>query len=516
MSVSARLWVAFLATVLLGAVLVFQLRVIGDLAEGNTRLATISSRVSVIGAEQLNRLDLLDEHLAKYRVTGDERYAEQFALAADRFQSSFADIDTLALTAVEREPVERMGKLFGEFDAELEHLRGLAADDGPNAPDAILLERGARWIEGLRSETLALTEASREAMVSEAERSVRGAESAETTAWILAIGVLALGGIVTFTLARSVSGSLRRLAEGTHRVAEGEFGIRLSGARGREFRELEDDFNIMVERLSELERMKKDFVAGISHDLKSPLASIRMTLSVLQDELSGPLVERQRRLLELASRSSERLAGMISHLIELAQLEGSALPFHFRCVDLGRLVSGVAAEMETRFHEKEVTPVLDLPRQAQVECDAGRIAQVVQNLVENALEVAPAGSNIVIRIEDFARVSPDEGAPGAENGTGESESVRLTISDRGPGVPADLATTIFDRFVRGDRGSVGGAGLGLTICREIVEAHGGRIWVEDRPGGGSTFAFEIPRVRGPEPGVGMIPSASDVRIEVDA
>jgi signal transduction histidine kinase len=516
MSVSARLWVAFLATVLLGAVLVFQLGVIGDLAEGNTRLATISSRVSVIGAEQLNRLDLLDEHLAKYRVTGDERYAEQFALAADRFRSSFADIDTLALTAAEREPVERMGELFGEFDAELEHLGGLAADDGPKAPDAILLERGARWIEGLRSETVALTEASRAAMVLEAERSVRRAESAETTAWILAIAVLALGGIVTFTVARSVSGSLRRLAEGTHRVAEGEFGIRLSGARGREFRELEDDFNVMVERLSELERMKKDFVAGISHDLKSPLASIRMTLSVLQDELSGPLVERQRRLLELASRSSERLAGMISHLIELAQLEGSALPFHFRRVDLGRLVGGVAAEMETRFHEKEVTAVLDLPRQVQVECDAGRIAQVVQNLIENALEVAPAGSTIEIGCRRLADEPREDGEQAADGSKRHPEAVRLTVSDRGPGVPPELAPTIFDRFVRGDRGSVGGAGLGLTICREIIEAHVGRIWVEDRPGGGSTFAFQIPAVRPPEPGSETMLSGTGMRIEVDA
>ena len=516
MSVSARLWVAFLATVLLGAVLVFQLGVIGDLAEGNTRLATISSRVSVIGAEQLNRLDLLDEHLAKYRVTGDERYAEQFALAADRFRSSFADIDTLALTAAERDPVERMGELFGEFDAELEHLGGLAADDGPKAPDAILLERGARWIEGLRSETVALTEASRAAMVLEAERSVRRAESAETTAWILAIAVLALGGIVTFTVARSVSGSLRRLAEGTHRVAEGEFGIRLSGARGREFRELEDDFNVMVERLSELERMKKDFVAGISHDLKSPLASIRMTLSVLQDELSGPLVERQRRLLELASRSSERLAGMISHLIELAQLEGSALPFHFRRVDLGRLVGGVAAEMETRFHEKEVTAVLDLPRQVQVECDAGRIAQVVQNLIENALEVAPAGSTIEIGCRRLADEPREDGEQAADGSKRHPEAVRLTVSDRGPGVPPELAPTIFDRFVRGDRGSVGGAGLGLTICREIIEAHVGRIWVEDRPGGGSTFAFQIPAVRPPEPGSETMLSGTGMRIEVDA
>ncbi|MEJ2482898.1 MAG: HAMP domain-containing sensor histidine kinase [Gemmatimonadota bacterium] len=516
MSVSAKLWVAFLATVLLGAVLVFQLGVIDDLAEGSMRLATISSRVSVIGAEQLNGLDRLDEHLAKYRVTGDERYAEQFVLAADRFRSNFADIDTLALTAAERVPVDRIGVLLEEFEPALESLGEAVASDRAGTPDSILLERGARWIESLRSETLTLTEASRMAMVSEAERSIRSAESAEKTAWFLAIAVLALSGLVTFTVARSVTGSLRRLADGTHRVAEGEFGIRLSGARGPEFRELEDDFNVMVERLSELERVKKDFVAGISHDLKSPLASIRMTLSVLQDELSGPLVERQRRLVELAGRSSERLAGMISHLLDLAQLEGSALPFHFRRVELGQLVHGVVAEMETRFEEKDVTPIVELPRPLRVDCDAGRIAQVVQNLVENALEVAPAGSRIEIACERRSDPALEQESTVADSTDREAETIRLTVSDRGPGVPPELASAIFDRFVRGDRGSVGGAGLGLTICREIIEAHGGKLWVETRPGGGSRFAFQIPAVRRMEPGDETMLFGAKMKIEGDA
>lgn len=516
MSVSARLWVAFLATVLLGVVLIYQLGVIGDLAAGNTRLATISSRVSVVGAEQLSRIDRLDEHLAKYRVTGDRRYAEQFVLAADQVRSSFTDIDTLSLTPAEREPIDRIGLLYGEFEAGLDTLGQLAKGEVRGAPGSELFERGGRWIEALRSETIGLTEASREAMIAEADRSVRRAERARKTAGILALVVLTLSGLVTFTVARSISGSLRRLAAGTHRVAKGEFGTQLSGARGREFQELEDDFNVMVERLSELERMKKDFVAGISHDLKSPLASIRMTLSVLLDELSGPLVERQRRLLELASRSSERLAGMISHLLDLAQLEGSALPFHYRRVELGQLVSEVVDEMETRFVEKEVTPVLELSRDLTVECDAGRIAQVMQNLVENALEVAPARSSIEIRCEPTGRVLADVDGSASGGATGGSEAVRLTVSDRGPGVPLELAETIFDRFVRGNRGSVGGAGLGLTICREIIEAHGGRIWVDDRPGGGSAFAFEIPAERRTGPGREPALSESRVRIEVDA
>ena len=477
MSAATKLWAAFLATLLLGAVVVYQLRVIGDLAETNIRLATTAARVSAEGAEQLHRLDLLEEHLAKYRVTGDGRYVEQLLLVADRFRSAMDGIDTLVLSPDERERVVRTLDLYGEFDAGLDSLGALAAGSGRRPRDAALLDGGQQWIAALRVETAGLNQASRAAMVAAAERSVLRARKTETTAWTLALAVLAVSGLVAFTVARSITGSLRRLAAGTRRVAGGEFGTRLSGARGREFRELEGDFNVMVERLSELEQMKKDFVAGVSHDLKSPLASIRMTLSLLRDEVPGPLVERQKRLLDLATRSSERLAGMIAHLLELARLEANAVPLEYGLHDLETIVGSVVAETETRLNEKEVTPLLDCPPGLTVACDGDRIGQVVQNLLENALEVAPAGSSIEIRCESGSRV------------------VRVGVADRGPGVPPELVRTIFDRFVRGRRGSEGGAGLGLTICREIVEAHGGRIWVDERPGGGSRFTFEIPADR---------------------
>jgi signal transduction histidine kinase len=476
-SVSTKLWAAFLATLLLGAVVVYQLRVVSELADTNIRLATTSARVTVEGAEQLHRLDLLEEHLAKYRVTGDRRYVEQFLLVAGRFQSAVHGIDTLVLSPDERTRVVRTVDLYGEFGAGLDSLGTLVAGTGRITKGTALLDRGQQWIAALRAETTGLNEASRAAMVAAAEGSVLRARRTETTAWMLALAVLTISGLVALTVARSISLSLRRLAAGTRRVAQGEFGTRLSGARGREFRELEGDFNVMVERLSELEQMKKDFVAGVSHDLKGPLASIRMTLSVLRDEVPGPLVERQKKLLDLATRSSERLAGMVAHLLELARLEANAVPLEVRLHQLETIVGGVVAEMETRLNEKQVTPIVDCPPELTASCDGDRIGQVVQNLVENALEVAPAGSSIEIRCES------------------ESGTIRVGVADRGPGVPPELARKIFDRFVRGRRGSEGGAGLGLTICREIVEAHGGQIRVDDRPGGGSVFTFEIPADR---------------------
>jgi len=494
-SVSTKLWGGFLATILLGAVLIYELSVIRDLAEANQRLATISTRVAVIGTEQLYRLDQLQENSAKYRVTRDPRYAEQFVLLASRIRSTFGDLDTLSLTREEQARVDRIGSLLGRFDAVTRAFEDLV-DASEASPGAVeLAERGEGWIEDLRTETVLLTEASRAAMLEEASASARNARLAERRAWVTAALVLVLGAIVAVTVARSISRGLNRLAAGTRRVAQGEFEVRLTGSREREFRNLEADFNVMVERLSELERMKKDFLAGISHDLKSPLASIRETLRVLLDEVPGPIGERQRRLLGLADQSGERLAAMISNLLDLAQMEAQAVRYRFREDDLAGVVRGVVEEMETRFQERNVELEVTLPESLPVECDSGRMAQVVQNLIENALAVSPPGSTIQVEGSvdgESAGVATSSDDVEAVEGAG---SVVLTVADRGPGVPEDMAETIFDRFVRGNGRSATGVGLGLTICREIVTAHGGRIWVEDRPGGGSVFAFELPRVR---------------------
>jgi signal transduction histidine kinase len=241
--------------------------------------------------------------------------------------------------------------------------------------------------------------------------------------------------------------------------------------------------------------MKKDFLAGISHDLKSPLASIRETLTVLLDEVPGPLVERQRRLLQLATQSGERLSAMISNLLDLAQLEARVTQYEFAPHDLAGLVRGIVAEMETRFRERDVAAELESPESLLVECDAERMAQVVQNLIDNALAVAPGGTEIRVALSSPAGYPTSMERSKTGGDVRAMNLVRLEVGDRGPGVPEELADRIFEKFQRGEGGYSQGVGLGLTISREIVVAHDGRIWLEARPGGGSVFIVEIPVTR---------------------
>ncbi len=453
MSVSTKLWAGFAVTVLLGAVLVYDL-------------------------------------------------AEQFLLLAEDIRFSFESLDTLSLTPGERAYLERIEGLSERFGPVTRRFATALEQDRSRVYGPWAAQTGLEdWILELREETVLLTEASRAAMLEEAAASSRRAQTAERGAWLLAGFVLLFGAAATAAVARSLSSEVRRLAAGTRKVAEGDFEHRLTGAQEREFRQLESDFNLMIERLGEAEALKKDFVAAVSHDLKSPLASIQETLGLLLEEIPGPVTERQRRLLALAGKSSERLSTMISKLLELAQMEARVLRYDVRTVDLVPVVREVVEEAEPLLRDRDLGVELSLPSRAAVACDRSRIAEVAQNLLENAVKFSPRGSSIEIELTGVE-------APVGQDRADSEDAVTLVVRDRGPGIPDAEKEVVFDRFVRRDGQGGPGVGLGLTICREIVTAHAGLIWVEDRPGGGSVFAVRLPRgSRSEREGTGPGPEA---------
>jgi two-component system sensor histidine kinase GlrK len=260
-------------------------------------------------------------------------------------------------------------------------------------------------------------------------------------------------------------------------VAAGKFDHRLPSTGSDEFADLARDFNAMARQLGELDQMKKDFVSHVSHDLKGPLASTRETVHLLMEEIPGPLNDKQRRLLGLCLKSSERLSAMIGNLLDVSRMEAGMMDYTIEACDLVQLVLSSAAEFEGLAHEKKV----DLAVEAAVsaiwaECDNGRITQVIANLLENAIKFSPQAGRVVLRVE----------ASGAY--------ALLSVSDRGAGVPKESREKIFDRFHQvnpGKKITGQGVGLGLAICRKIVEAHGGTIWVEDNPLGGSVFFVKL-------------------------
>src|SRR5579864_791795 len=233
-----------------------------------------------------------------------------------------------------------------------------------------------------------------------------------------------------------------------------------------------------ITRESEAERMRSAFVATVSHELRSPLTAIAGYTDTLLT--AGPWdVETQREFLEIVAQSAAKLAGLVDNLLDAAKVEAGVLELQREPVRVERIAQQVVSQRRAlaQKHSLQLEVDSDLPL---AEADPGRVEQVLANLVDNAIKYSPEGGTITVRV-------------GLADG-----ALRISVSDQGVGVTPEQAERLFERFYRADsslRRTTRGVGLGLFICRSLVEAHGGRIWVDSKPGRGSTFWFTLPRLR---------------------
>lgn len=233
-----------------------------------------------------------------------------------------------------------------------------------------------------------------------------------------------------------------------------------------------------VTRESEAERMRSALVATVSHELRSPLTAIAGYTDTLLN--SGPWdSETEQQFLEIVAQSATKLTGLVDNLLDAAKVEAGVLRVEPEPIRLERIVEQVVSHRRALVHEHvlEVETEADLPL---ANADPVRVEQVVANLVDNAIKYSPEGGAITIRVQ-YSR--PD---------------LVVSVIDRGVGLTPEQAQRLFERFYRVEgpiARATRGVGLGLFICRSLVEAHGGRIWVESRPGEGSAFSFTLPTLR---------------------
>jgi two-component system, OmpR family, sensor histidine kinase KdpD len=223
----------------------------------------------------------------------------------------------------------------------------------------------------------------------------------------------------------------------------------------------------------ETERMRNAILSSVSHDLRTPLATITGAASSLLDEGSQLNATDRLELSRSIYREADRLDRLLKNLLDMMRLEAGAIHLNKEWHPLDEIVGAALSRLEERLRNHSVRTAFppDLP---MVQLDGVLLEQVLMNLLENAAKYAPNGS--VIELSASA---------------GDREVV-VEIADRGQGIPAGDELRIFDKFYRAKPAREGGVGLGLTICRGIIEAHGGRIWAENRSGGGAVFRFALP------------------------
>ena len=243
--------------------------------------------------------------------------------------------------------------------------------------------------------------------------------------------------------------------------------------------------SMQIELLRRTDALRSALLSSVSHDLRTPLASIKAAASsLLQEDVSWSEEERAG-FIQAIERQADRLNRLVGNLLDMSRIEGGALHPEKEWYPIGELIHDVLGHMQTTLEGRKIRTWLpeDLP---PVQIDYLQLDQVVTNLLENAARYTAVGSPIEISVEVM------------------DENMLVSIGDYGPGIPPSDLERIFDKFYRvsGTRranSSTMGTGLGLAVCRGLIEAHGGRIWAENRPGGGAIFRFTLPLTKGEEP-----------------
>ena len=279
--------------------------------------------------------------------------------------------------------------------------------------------------------------------------------------------VAMIGGLV---LARSIAGSIDQVRDASIALSHGDLTVRAPESGPAEVADLASSFNEMAVNIEQLFDARRELVAWASHDLRTPLANMQAMLEALEDGLAEP-----DDYLPALGDQVRSLTLLVDDLFELARIDAGALTLELRDASLDDVVSSCLRGVAAEAVQRQVSLDADVDGGAVARFAPDKVERVLLNLLTNALRHTPSDGTVAVRVQP---------------GTG---AVLVTVEDTGEGLDAEAERRMFDRFWRSDPArSQRGAGLGLAIARGLVEAHGGHIWAENRPGGGARVSFTLP------------------------
>jgi len=291
------------------------------------------------------------------------------------------------------------------------------------------------------------------------------------------LGALIAGAVaivITLFVSRRIVQPVESLTAATRKMEKGDLTTRVNVNSSDEIGQLAHAFNAMAEGLAKQEQLRRNMVSDVAHELRTPLTNLRGYLEAAKDGLIQP----DEALVDNLHEEAMLLSRLVNDLQELALAEAGQLRLECQPVSVGDVVQALVEVLSPLASSRDISLVVHMPDDLPlVQADPHRVRQVLRNLLNNALDFAPQGGQVTVTAQ------PD------------GKWMSVQVCDTGPGIKPEHLPYVFERFYRADPSrtrATGGAGLGLAIVKQLVEAHGGRAWVESAPGAGATFGFTLP------------------------
>jgi len=478
-----------------------RLSLFSRLALGYFAIFLLVTAVSVYAIFQLHRFNELTDSVLKVdnrildyeRVLADlllslSRYEQKFAITKDeilykQFLSLRQDFDLQLTTAMGlgdagakvlltalREDYQSYEALVAEESRLLRENRPYSQAEFKQEKDMII-DRMLTSLQKLKADQQQATHV-------KVQQLAQAAEHAREVSIAITVGCLIAIILMSLVVTRSITRPIALLKSKTREIATGRFEGGLDIKSPPEIGELAAAFNLMCDKLRELDRMKADFFSSMSHELRTPLTSIKEGTGLLLDGVGGQTTDKQRKLLAILAEESNRLIGVVNSLLDLSKMDAGMMNYEFETVNLEPLIRRAVAEITPLVEAKKISleSAVEMALPA-APMDPERILQVLRNLIGNAVKFTPNGGRVKINAKPV-------------NG-----NLQVSVTDSGPGVPPESLKLIFEKFSQGKHKGAHirqGTGLGLAIAKSIIQSHGGEIWAESQLGRGSTFVFVLP------------------------
>jgi len=478
LNVITRLTVGFLALlVVTTSVSVYTIIQLNEFNKASTHMLDMGERMTGYKERLSNALLSQVLYEKKYIISTDDTLYSHFLAAGEDFARHLDEAISIADTPVSKE-------MLANIKNQHIRYRALFEEEAKRLRSHTTYRSG--WYKAEKEKTVEnmLEELNNlEIYVEEDTRNrIKGLTEAGTRALKIAVAMaifsLIFGIILAAGITRSITRPLAIMKRKTREIARGVFESSLNLSSPPEIGELARAFNLMCDRLGETDKMKSDFFSLMAHELRTPLSSIKAGIALLEKNEGRWEEQRKERVLAILSEECNRLIGLVNSLLDLSKMEAGMVSFDLAPGELGPLIEKAIAEIEPLASVKKVSVEFNATGQPpSVIMDNERILQVLRNLLGNAIKFTPEGGRITVSSRPVAG------------------GLEVSVTDSGPGISGEDCAVIFDKYKQAATGvhaRIRGTGLGLAIAKHVVDAHGGRIWVESKRERGSTFAFFLP------------------------